>query len=245
MASPMRSGSPTRTALAVVALVVALGGIGVFAWIAATDQPDVMLVGDSIMRQTGPALTSALPDHELDNRGVNGSGLLNPGVYDWVDRLPGLLAQNTPEATVVLFIGNYAKEPGWWIGPDGQPVPPNTSAFFDEWRAQSEVVVGMLEDAGTDIYWVLPPPVASDVGNQTINGLREVYRDLAEDHPSITLVDAAPTLTNGTGSFVWSVTRGDGKEIQLRTGDGVHLAPGGAQRLARAIAEKVSAGTPS
>lgn len=237
------SGPSARVLLAAMAVVVALGGVGWYAWQASRNTADVLLVGDSIMRQTGPALAGELADQEVDNRGVNGSGLLNPQVFDWVDRLPGLLAQNRPEATVVLFIGNYAQEPDWWIGADGEPIAPNTPAFFDAWRGQAELVVELLEAAGTDIYWVLPAPVLSDEGNRTIDGLREVYRALAEDHPSITLVDASPPLTDGTGRFVWSVVGPDGSEVQLRAGDGVHLAPGGARRLARRIATAVVEGS--
>lgn len=226
--------------MVVVGLLV---GIGWATWNATRDKADVLLVGDSIMRQTGPALTRELSGLEIDNRGVNGSGLLNPDVFDWVDRLSGLLAQNRPEATVVLFIGNYAKEADWWIGSDGVPIAPNTPAFFAAWHEQAELVVDQLEAAGTDIYWVLPPPVLSDEGNLTINGLREVYRRLAVDHPAVNLVDASPPLTDGTGSFVWSVQGPDGGDVQIRAGDGVHLAPGGADRLGRRIAAEVEQGS--
>jgi hypothetical protein len=231
-----------RRALGAVGLVLALLGVAVATWLSVRDEPELLLVGDSIMRQTGPALVDELPGYEVDNRGVNGSGLLAPSVYDWVARLPGLVAQTRPEATVVLFIGNYADEEDWWIGPDGTPVAPNTPAFFSEWRAQAEEVVATLEQAGTDIYWVLPPPVASASGNETITGLREVYRDLAADHPDITLVDAAPPLTDGTGEFRWTIPDGEGGEPQVRAADGVHLDPEGARRLARVIAAAITAG---
>ena len=226
-----------RAVLIVFVMVV----IGLAAWIWIRDEPDVLLVGDSIMRQTGPSLTDELSGYEVDNRGVNGSGLLNPAVYDWVDRLPGLVAQTQPEATVVLFIGNYAPEDEWWVGPDGEPVRPNTSGFFSEWRDQAERIVDILELSDTDIYWVLPPPVASPSGNETIAGLRDVYRQLAVDHPEITLVDASPSLTGGTGEFQWSIIDADGTETQLRAGDGVHLAEGGAGLLAEEIAVAIDA----
>jgi hypothetical protein len=221
----------------------ALVGIGAVAWRIALDEDDVLLVGDSILRQTGPALADELPDREVHNRAVNGSGLLSPQVYDWVERLPGLLAQTQPEATVVLFIGNYALPQDWWTGPDGEPVPPATPAFFREWREQAELVVAQLEAAGTDVFWVLPPPVASDAGTVTIDGLREVYRDLAADHPGVTLVDAAPPLTDDQGRFLWSVPDGQGGTVPLRAPDGVHLAEEGARRLAAAIAAAVRAGS--
>ena len=221
--------------------VVLLVGLGVYVWERVTDEPDVLLVGDSILRQTGGVLPDELPDYEVANRAVNGSGLLNPAVYDWVERLPGLLAQHQPEKTVVLFIGNYAPEDQWWIGPDGKPVRPDSPQFFAEWRAQSEKIVTELEASGTEIYWVLPPPVGNDAGNETIIGLREVYRDLAEDHPSVTLVDAAPSLTDGTGEFVGSVSDEDGDTLVLRVADGVHLGEEGARRMAAVIAEAVLA----
>ena len=238
-----RQESPRgRHALGAVGVVLALLGVAVATWLSVQDEPELLLVGDSIMRQTGPALVDELPAYEVDNRAVNGSGLLTPAVYDWVDRLPGLVAQARPEATVVLFIGNYAEEEDWWIGPDGVPVAPGTPAFFSAWRAQADEVVAILEQAGTDIYWVLPPPVASAWGNETINGLRAVYRDLAADHPGITLVDAAPPLTDGTGQFRWSVADGEGGELPVRAGDGVHLAPDGARLLAQVIASAVLEG---
>lgn len=226
-------------AFGAVAVVLALVGVGIATWLSVRGEPGVLLVGDSIMRQTGTAIADELPGYEVDNRGVNGSGLLSPEVYDWVDRLPGLLAQSRPEATVVLFIGNYTHEEDWWLGPDGVPVAPDTPAFFSEWRAQAEEVVSILEASGTDIYWVLPPPVASDVGNETIIGLRQVYRDLAADHPGVTLVDASPPLTDGTGKFMWSAPDPQGGDVQLRAGDGVHLAEAGARRLGEWIAAAV------
>jgi hypothetical protein len=232
------------TAVLAVLAVAALVGIGVVAWWRAADKADVLLVGDSIMRQTGPALAEELPDREVENRGVNGSGLLNPQVYDWVERLPGLLAQTRPEATVVLFIGNYAPEEEWWIGADGEPVPPNTPEFFAEWREQAELVVDRLEAAGTDIYWVLPPPVVTDESNETVDGLRQVNRDLAADHPGIILVDASPPLTDGAGRFVVTVPDGEGGMLELRVGDGVHLGDEGARRLAAQIAAAIREGTP-
>lgn len=242
MAHAVKAGR--RAVLLAVVVTTGLVGIGVVTWLALADEPDVLLVGDSIMRQTGPDLDDELSGREVDNRAVNGSGLLSPQVHDWVDRLPGLLAQTRPEATVVLFIGNYAPEEAWWVGPDGMAVPPNTPAFFAAWHEQAELVVALLEEAGTDIYWVLPPPVASTVGNETIDGLRVVYRQLAEDHPGITLVDGSPPLTDGAGRFAWSVDDGEGGSPQLRADDGVHLADDGAARLAHRIAAAVIDGSP-
>ena len=74
----------------VVGLVVlGLLAVGVGVGEALTPSTEhVLLVGDSIMRQTGPALTRQLGDeYTVHNEGVNGSGLLTPAVFDWADQL--------------------------------------------------------------------------------------------------------------------------------------------------------------
>src|SRR4051812_7951313 len=72
-------------------------------------QPErVLLVGDSIMRQTGPALDDSFGrDVSIDNEAVNGSGLLTPHDVDWPKRLARLVADDDPAVVVFLFIGNY------------------------------------------------------------------------------------------------------------------------------------------
>ena len=73
---------------------------------------DVLLVGDSIMRSTGPALAHQLGDRcRVHNEGVNGSGLLTPGVFPWPRHLAASLNRFDPDLVVMLFIGNYTATP--------------------------------------------------------------------------------------------------------------------------------------
>lgn len=230
-----------RRWLAAAAMLGLVGALAGAYWMGLRDDPDVLLVGDSIMRQSGPPLGDHIEGFDVVNAGVNSSGLLNPQVYDWVDALPPLLQVHRPEATVVLFIGNYAPPGDWWQDDDGQPVAPATPAFFAEWAEQADEIVRHLQEAGSEIYWVLPPPVSPAEGAEIVDGLRRVYRDLAERHPDVTLIDASPALSDD-GSFTFTV-RGRGDEVvQVRAADGVHLTPAGARRLATAITDAVEAG---
>lgn len=222
-----------RAALAAASTLVVLAGIAIWAlW----PSPDVLLIGDSIMRQTGPSLDDELgwgPD--VRNEAVNGSGLLTPGEFDWEAELPGLL-DDPPESAVVLFIGNYT-DTDLATTADGTPIQPGSPEFFEAWGAASERVATSLLAAGVDVTWVLPPPMLDPRDQAVVDGLRLEYEALAERHPEIQLVDGTAALGGADGEFLAQRDDGDGNPETLRLGDGVHLAPAGQDALAAAIAD--------
>lgn len=230
--------SRTRTVLGLFAVLVvgALVAKLVFA------QPDrVLLAGDSILRQTGPALDDTFgSDVEIDNRAVNNSGLLTPGYVDWVRRLERQVADDDPEAIVFLFIGNYT-ETDFWVDEDGNEVAINTPEFFDAWGRQADRLMQVLDDAGSEakVYWVLPPPEYSAQNQEITAGLRQVYTDLAERWPQITLIDANDALAGPNGEYLASTTNRQGEVVPLRVPDTVHLTDAGARRLAHVIHDAI------
>lgn len=224
----------SRRSLFLVAGAAVLVLVGVVAWLN-RPQADVLLVGDSILRQTGPSLDDELgwgPD--VRNEAVNGSGLLTPGVFDWEGELPGML-EDPPESAVVLFVGNYSAAPAD-IG-DAAPVVAGSPEFFEAWGAASERVATALLDAGVDVTWVLPPPMLDPRAQAIADGIRLEYEALAERHPEIQLVDGTAVLGGENGEFLAQRENEDGEAETLRVGDGVHLAPAGEDLLAAAIAE--------
>src|SRR4029453_6969187 len=70
----------------------------------ATPLQHVLLVGDSIMRQTGPALERQPgAGYLFHNEAVNGSGLLTPAVFDWPAHLTRSLRRFRPDIVVMTF----------------------------------------------------------------------------------------------------------------------------------------------
>jgi hypothetical protein len=182
-----------------------------------------LLVGDSILRQTGPALRVALGSgYNVRNAAVNGSGLLTPRFCDWTARLDQELARGTPDVVVVEFIGNYTGDPaGLWHTPDGRTVDSIESPdFATEWARQTEALLATVAPTGARVVLVLPPDIPVPAVQDVVDRLRVVYRQAAERHPNVTLVDAAAVL--------------HGPED--RAPDGVHLSDQGELRLADAIA---------
>jgi hypothetical protein len=186
----------------------------------------VLLVGDSILRQTGPALAERLgPTYAVRNIAVNGSGLLTPRFYDWADRLGEELAMIRPDLVVVSFIGNYTGDArGLWVAEDGTTVEEISSPTFSrEWEHQTDAVMAALEPTGATVVLVLPPSIPVPAVQEVVDRLRVVYERVAERWPFVRLVDAAAVV--------------DGPED--RATDGVHLSDRGERLLAGEIAAVV------
>ena len=172
---------------------------------AQTTVNDVLLVGDSIMKSTGTALANQLgTPWRVHNEGVNGSGLLTPGLFPWPRHLAASLNRFEPDVVVMLFIGNYTADPAQkWIGADGRRVPDVYSpAFAPEWGRQAERFVTQMIDFGARVVLVLPPPMLSARLQVVINRLRAQYLALASRHPEVTLADATTAVGGPNGEWV-------------------------------------------
>ena len=205
---------------------------------APTGVRDVLLVGDSIMRSTGPALAHQLGARwRVHNEGVNGSGLLTPGVFPWPRHLAASLNRFDPDVVVMLFIGNYTADPAQkWIGADGRRVPDiYARSFAREWGRQAERFVTQMIPSGADVVLVLPPPMISARVQIVIDRLRAEYRAVASRHPEVTLADATTAVGGPNGEWVATRPTASGGWARVRVADTVHLARHGQGLVAREI----------
>ena len=203
-----------------------------------TTVQDVLLVGDSIMKSVGPALARQLGAHwRVHNEGVNGSGLLTPGVFNWPRHLNASLNRFDPDVVVMLFIGNYTSDPAQkWVGADGRRVPDVYSpAFAREWGRQADRFVTQMIGSGAAVVLVLPPPMISARVQTVTDRLRAEYRAVAARHPEVTLADATTAVGGPHGEWVATRPIASGGWAPVRTADTVHLAPHGQRLVAREI----------
>ena len=203
-----------------------------------TTVQDVLLVGDSIMKSVGPALARQLGARwRVHNEGVNGSGLLTPGVFNWPRHLPASLNRFDPDIVVMLFIGNYTSDPAQkWVGANGRRVPDVYSpAFAREWGRQADRFVTQMIGSGAAVVLVLPPPMISARAQTVTDRLRAEYRAVAARHPEVTLADATTAVGGPHGEWVATRPTASGGRAPVRTADTVHLAPHGQDLVAREI----------
>jgi hypothetical protein len=172
-------GRRARDRLAALVLIAVLSGgltsCGLF-----DSQVEVLLIGDSIMRQSGEFVEEALearPDIEsvkVKNVGRNGSGLLTPGVYDWHVEAADMIEKYQPDIVVLLFIGNYTSD-DLYQQPDGTPVEGYTPAFFEIWGAEAARLTDIVAADGAEVWWVQPPPMVDGELDRRADELRSTY----------------------------------------------------------------------
>jgi hypothetical protein len=203
---------------------------------------DVLLIGDSIMNQSGDFVAAQLKkeqpltDIKVEKFAVNGSGLMTPNVYDWDTKIDALVKEHHPKLVVLLFIGNYS-DTDLFVGADGTAIPNDYgSRFFDEWGRQAESITKSLQAQGIVVDWVLPPPLQGDEGVRREEAMRNTYLDLARRVPGVMLVDGRQALGGANGEFEWKLPDVNGKEQTVRQSDSVHLTDPGGQLMARQIA---------
>jgi hypothetical protein len=234
-----RAIAPVTVAVVLV-LVLAVSGCGLF-----DKKVDVLYIGDSIMVQTGPFAELALVTHpgvesaKTRVEAVNGTGLLTPGLKDWVGEANGLIDTYHPKVVVVLFIGNYSDDQ-LWTGADGQPVHNDYGpAFFDAWGGEAERLTTVLTKEGATVDWVLPPPLAGDEGIRRSDAMRATYEQLQQRMPAIGLIDGRAALGGPNGEWTWRREGVNGGEVTVRQHDSVHLTDDGGRLMAREIAATV------
>ncbi len=226
--------------LAVVVLVAA-SGCSLF-----DKSVDVLYIGDSIMVQTSPFAELALvsePGVESARtrvEAVSGTGLLTPGLKDWVGEADALIAEYKPKVVVVLFIGNYTDD-DLWIDASGVPVPNEYGPpFFAAWQDQAAVLSTKLAARGARVDWVLPPPLAGDEGARRSAEMRATYEALQASTPSIGLIEGRAAVGGPDGEWTWRREGVAGGEVTVRQPDSVHLTDDGGRLMAREIARTVA-----
>lgn len=236
----LSSRNPTRVIVTAVAAVLVLAssaaGCGFL-----DKHVDVLLIGDSIMNQSGDFVLAqlrkqpTLDEVKVRKEAVNGSGLLTPTVYDWMSKAEAVVKETTPTIVVVLFIGNYT-DTDLFVSSKGQPIP-NTyqQDFFEEWRIQAKNLTQMIQRHGSRVDWVLPPPFKGDEGARRERLMRETYVELARELPGVGLIDGRQALGGANGEFAWRLADLNGSDQIVRQGDAVHLTEAGGQLLARQI----------
>lgn len=234
------TGPPVWITLSVVglALVLALAWPAAVAPAAAETDPDrtrVLLLGDSLMDEAGPNAAERLRAAGYDVRleATPGSGLLASYVPDdWLGRMRQLIDDYNPDIVVVEFCCNH------WPGhqPESNPyrlLKGGTPEFFLAWEGQVDRAVQTLTSRGAVLSWVVTPPARNPHTNDVVTGLNEIAIRASRRY-GFEMVNWSFWLAPH-GHFVDELP-GRGR---IRSADGLHLAPSGAELVGDVTADFV------
>ncbi|HEY4396453.1 MAG TPA: DUF459 domain-containing protein [Acidimicrobiia bacterium] len=192
--------------------------------------------GDSLTGSLGPSLgrragNSGVVQPTFDSR--VSSGLLTPDFVNWPRHGAEDMALYKPEVSVFIIGANDAK-----VLPEGATRDP-------VWRARySALVEQMLKVIGGNgraVYWVGAPVMADAAYSARVQGVNDVFREVAAKHPDVTYVDAYSLFAAPDGTFASMLSLPDGKVARVRAADGIHFTPEGGDLLAETVFERLDA----
>lgn len=198
----------------------------------------VLEIGDSLGIDLGYQLQSQLDANGLARTtvaSVGDSGLSNVRYLDWPAHLADLLATDRPQIVAVFMGAN--DDQGLTV--NGTSHAPGTPGWVEGYAGRVDEVLREATSAGARVVWIGMPPMA----NPTLDGAMRRQNAIYERESasfSATLYVSSTTVFNAAGVYSTDGDDLSGRQVALRTPDGVHLTPAGAAVLARTVINTVT-----
>ncbi len=195
----------------------------------------VLVVGDSIGIDLGQPLVNDLAATGVVAPVLDGrvdTGLSRPDYFDWPAELRVDMANDRPQLVVVMMGAN---DPQSLV--DGAATTPYGTP---EWNAAYGQRIGAFVDeanaAGAYVLWVGMPPMSGSELDGKMQVLNSVAQSEVAARPAgATYLSSTAVLGDGQGNYTAYLPNASGAEVNIRTPDGIHLAPGGGERLSQAV----------
>jgi hypothetical protein len=191
----------------------------------------VLVTGDSESQFVGEQLIELDTQRLLSVTTVarNGTGLTNPGFFNWELNAQQEMNSRNPDAVVMVIGGND----GFNVDVAGKLYGPTTPVWQTEFARRIAVVMQTLSGEGKrPVYWV-PPPTARDETYNRIYRLQNAAAErAAQAVPGGRYVDIYTTINGGRYDDEEKI---DGKRVLARQSDGIHFTRAGALLPTRRI----------
>jgi uncharacterized protein len=190
--------------------------------------------GDSLAGSLGPALgtmagNTGIVQPVFDSR--VSSGLTTPGFFDWPTHATQEMARLDPEVVVFIIDTNDSAIVTSAAGTNGA----------SDGKARYEQLVTQMLDilSGPDshryVYWVGGPTIRDTTIDSGVRQLDDVARTVVQRYAHATYVDDYRLFGDSQGHFSFTLPDQSGKPVLVRSDDGIHFTPAGAERLAQPI----------
>jgi len=202
---------------------------------AAEHQQRVLVIGDSMMRAVSRSLQRALSEDD----GIQpvylvclGSGLARLDLFDWHAKIGEMVEQHNP-ALALVFIGANDDQP---MRTEDGILQPGTEVWTAEYQRRVSVAMDLLLKGGVKrLYWIGLPDMRDAKLQRAAQAINAGVRGLAEDRPSVHVVDTATMFSREAGTYSGYITRDNGMPLHVRDTKGVHLNRDGADILVNTL----------
>ena len=204
----------------------------------AAEKPNVLFVGDSLMKEVGRSCRRQLIrlGGEAEVESSIGSGLARFDVYDWAAKLREKLGAK-PSAVVALLGANDDQDMDSLSG----PLKYGTPDWSEAYGRRVDMLLAAAKESGTKMWWIGLPRMKdarSDAHATLVNDIIRA-RIAASPAADVTFVDISETYAvNGKySSFI--LLPPNNQVVEVRAADGIHFNRAGADHLAALILGKI------
>ncbi len=198
----------------------------------------VLLIGDSMMGDgLGTMLLRALNSDEtmVPHRHYKvSSGLSRPDFYNWSAQIKQLYDQGNYDAVIIMMGTNDAQN----FEMDRVIYNYGTDEWFGVYRTRLKNFIDTLCTYSDHIYWVGMPPMRSSGYNGRMQSLNTLFEEACRNNPKATYVSTIPVLGDVSGNYTTYITA-NGRQIQARGEDGIHMTRAGGQLVADEIIDLI------
>ncbi|HVC13909.1 MAG TPA: DUF459 domain-containing protein [Acidimicrobiales bacterium] len=198
----------------------------------------VLEIGDSLGVDLGVAMEHNWPSTkvQLTMAARTDTGLTNAAYFDWPGALPGLLASTHPQVVIVLLGANDLQSmvTGSTVLGDGTP------AWNAAYAARVTSIVTASIRAGSKVLWVGEPAMQDPFISAGMARLDGIAQAVVSRHPGDAAYLSSDAALAPDGTFAVDAAGPTGLQLQVRTPDGVHLMPAGADLLAAAVSQALA-----
>jgi hypothetical protein len=140
------------------------------------------------------------------------------------------LSRLHPEVVIICIGANDAQN----TIVNGRVYVYGTQAWDNMYLSRVSAFINEATSTGAHVLWVGMPPMASSQLNAQMQHLDYLYETAVKRHKGATYLSSVPALGGPHGQYE-AFKNVDGSSAEIRTDDGIHLQPAGAQLLAEAV----------
>lgn len=194
---------------------------------AAPEPIRIIVAGDSMAYDTGPAVQAALDPASAEVVTMVAPALTTPTLRHQIeDRV-----SEVPTDVVVVMVGVWERgfttssgadfgEPGWAEGYEAEVLMPFTAAMAAH---------------GTQVLLLREPPMRDEAANPELLALQGIWEQFAAAHPGALFVHDSGTWVEGATGYHELLPSAAGVPERIRRTDGIHLCAAGAIRIGAGI----------
>lgn len=195
------------------------------------DAKVVVVLGDAFAVSLASGLNVAFADTptiRIEAMTVEKSGLADPTVANWPERLAKRLEDTAKPDAIVVMLGAADRVP---IPVDGVEREFRSERWEVVYRARVQAMVGEAKAANVPIYWVGLVPMADLDRTTDMAYLDEIVRQEVGKQFAV-YVDVWNAFADATGSFSATGADVEGQVRKLRLSDGEGFTKSGSRKLA-------------